>query len=168
MAERKAPGDKEKDEKTTSRRTTRRGRRKSPAPDLEGRIDGLRGWADQIERRQSRMMWIGGALLAIAIGLSAAALYIAMTSKSDNEDDIDALREDVTELQEQVSTATEDELRPIRRNLRTLTQQVTNLTRKQGADARDIASIQGQITTLRSQIGGANAGAGGGGGGGNP
>src|SRR4029079_19309974 len=49
---------------------------KKPPPDLPGRIDGLRGWLDQIERRQARMTYVAAAGLLIALATAGVALYL--------------------------------------------------------------------------------------------
>ena len=56
---------------------------KTPQPDLPGRIDGLRGWLGQIERRQARMTYVAAAGLLIALAAAGVALYLGITNNQD-------------------------------------------------------------------------------------
>ena len=70
---------------------------KKPPTDIPAQIDGLRGWADEIERKQGRMTYFGAAGLLIAIAASGAALYFGITTHNDSatKADVDKIEQDV-------------------------------------------------------------------------
>src|SRR5688572_27274414 len=70
---------------------------KKPAPNMQERIEGLQGWMAEIERRQARMTYFGGAAALVAIAASAGALYLGITTKDDA-----ATKDDVDEIQNQL------------------------------------------------------------------
>ncbi len=118
---------------------------RQPAPDLPGRIDGLRGWLEEIERKQGRMLYFGAAALTIALLASGVALYLGLTAQSDKatKDDVDKVRESVTALQGDVSQ--------LGAGRKSLTQTISGLEAQvKGLQARQQQSEQ-QISALQKQ-----------------
>ncbi len=105
-----------------------KGAAKKPPPDLPGRIDGLRGWLDQIERRQSRMTYIMVAGVLIALATAGVALYLAVTTNQDavTKGDFDDLSEEVSQVRTQAQSDTQAQVKA-------LSDQITALQRRVAA-----------------------------------
>jgi len=61
-----------------------------PETDLATRLDGQRGWLNELDRSLKKRSIVALILTCLAVGVSAAALYISITKNSD-ADRIDAL-----------------------------------------------------------------------------
>jgi hypothetical protein len=61
-----------------------------PETDLATRLDGQRGWLNELDRSLKKRSIIALVLTCLAVGVGAAALYISITKNSD-ADRIDAL-----------------------------------------------------------------------------
>jgi hypothetical protein len=58
----------------------------APRPvDLATRLDGQRGWLNEIDRKLKKRSIIALVLTCLAVGVAAAALYISITKNSDSE-----------------------------------------------------------------------------------
>ncbi len=66
--------------------------------DLATRLDGQRGWLDQLDRSLKKRSIIALVLTCLAVGVGAAALYISLTKNADS-DRIDALQTRVENLE---------------------------------------------------------------------
>lgn len=112
-----------------------------PAPDLPARIDGLRGWLDQIERRQGRMTYITAAGLLIALACAGVALYLGVTANQDmaKQSDLDALKEEVSKVRTDSQAKVDASIKDINARLDSLTQQVS-AAQKQAQQAQQQAS----------------------------
>ena len=53
--------------------------------DLATRLDGQRGWLNEIDRSLKKRSIIALLLTCLAVGVGAAALYISITKNSDSE-----------------------------------------------------------------------------------
>ncbi len=76
-----------------------------PAPSEEGsRLDGLRGWLGELDRRLGVRTRVGLVLLAIAIGGAAAAAYLAIDTRQDSASEAQ-LRELQSRLERRLEAA---------------------------------------------------------------
>ena len=139
---------------------------KKPAPNMQERMEGLQGWMAEIERRQARMTYFGGAAALVAIAASAGALYLGITTKDDaaTKDDLDEIQGQLEGTQTEVQSTINKGLKGTQDDLATLKQSVEDLRQKQAQDAEDIAALQNQ-PARRGGGGGAGAGTGAGAGG---
>jgi hypothetical protein len=67
--------------------------------DLATRLDGQRGWLNELDRSLKKRSIIALVLTCLAVGVGAAALYISITKNSDSER-IDALEARITAIEE--------------------------------------------------------------------
>jgi septal ring factor EnvC (AmiA/AmiB activator) len=125
---------------------------------MQERMEGLQGWMAEIERKQGRMTYFGAAAAGLAVLAAAAALYLGITTKNDaaTKDDVDAVSQDLGDVQQEVKRAVEKELKTTNDQIATLKQASDDLRQKQAQDAEDIATLQSQSTTRN----GAGAGTG--------
>jgi hypothetical protein len=123
---------------------------KKPPPDLPGRIDGLRGWLDQIERKQSRMTYFIVAGILIALATAGVALYLGITNNQDSAttSDVDGLKDQISKL-ESGQAATQSQLKAINDQLSALNGRVTTAERSAQAAKQQAAAA--------SSAGGGNA-----------
>jgi hypothetical protein len=69
-----------------------------PEPDLVTRLDGQRGWLNELDRSLKKRSIIALILTCLAVGVGASALYISLTKNSD-ADRIDALETRITAIE---------------------------------------------------------------------
>jgi hypothetical protein len=97
--------------KTGSKPTSRvpgSGAARPAEPDVKTRLDGQRGWLNELDRSLKKRSVIALVLTCLAIGASAAAIYISITKNSDSER-IDALQTRIESLEAAAGTTTEPE-----------------------------------------------------------
>jgi septal ring factor EnvC (AmiA/AmiB activator) len=125
---------------------------KKPPPDLPGRIDGLRGWLDQIERKQSRMTYFMVAGLLIALATAGVALYLGITNNQDSAttNDVNGIKDQISKL-ESGQASTQNQLKAINAQLGALNGRVTTAERSaQAAKQQAAASSAAGASTLPS------------------
>ena len=135
---------------------------KKPAPNMQERMEGLQGWMAEIERKQGRMTYFGGAAALVAIAASAGALYLGVTTKDDaaTKDDLDDVEVAVEGTQAEVKKTVEQQLKTTNDQIATLEQQLSDLKQKQAQDAQDIATLQNQSNSGAAGAGPRRGGAG--------
>ncbi|MEX0620168.1 MAG: hypothetical protein WD181_01145 [Solirubrobacterales bacterium] len=74
-----------------------------PEVDLATRLDGQRGWLNELDRSLKKRSIIALILTCLAVGASAAALYISITKNSD-ADRINALETRIEAIEEAAAT----------------------------------------------------------------
>ncbi len=135
-------------EKTLGRLTGSAGTGKPPEPDLPARIDGLRGWLDQIERRQQRMSYFGAAAAAIALVASGAALYLGISANRDSasKDQLEEAKAEITKLRTDLEAqqASNKKIETQGQQLTQIQQDIQQLRTKQNQQATDIAALESQ------------------------
>ena len=70
-----------------------------PESDIATRLDGQRGWLNELDRSLKKRSIIALILTCLAVGVGAAALYISITRNSDAER-IDALEARISAVEE--------------------------------------------------------------------
>lgn len=82
-------------------------------PDIKTRLDGQRGWLNEIDRSLKKRSLIALVLTCLAIGAGAAAIYIAISNGNNDSERIDALETRVDALEAATgTTATPEEAVP--------------------------------------------------------
>ncbi|MFN2611942.1 MAG: hypothetical protein ABR536_01065 [Solirubrobacterales bacterium] len=125
-----------------------------PAPDLPARIDGLRGWLDQIERRQGRMSYFGAAGLLIALATAGVALYLGISAQQDDarKSDLDDVKAEISKVQTDSAASVDKKLKTLNGTIAALQQQVTAAEQqaqqaKQAAAASQSAAVAPPVIT---------------------
>jgi hypothetical protein len=80
-------------------------------PDVKTRLDGQRGWLNELDRSLKKRSLIALILTSLAIGAAAAAIYISISKNSDSER-LDALETRVEALEAAAGTTTTPEVPP--------------------------------------------------------
>jgi septal ring factor EnvC (AmiA/AmiB activator) len=123
-------------------------------PNLAERMEGLQGWMAEIERKQNRTIYFGGAAVALALVAAAAALFLAITTPTTaSKDDFDDLEAQVQALQDQVSKSAEAEnaLKSIQATVQSLEQRIAGAEQKATQNAGEIASLKQKQQQLQKQ-----------------
>lgn len=75
-----------------------------PEVDLATRLDGQRGWLNELDRSLKKRSIIALLLTCLAVGVGAAALYVSITRTSD-ADRIDALETRIETIEDAAATS---------------------------------------------------------------
>jgi uncharacterized protein HemX len=118
-------------------------------PNLQERMAGLQGWMAEIERRQGRLMYFGGAALVIAILAAGAALYFGLTAKSDSasKSNVDEIKTKVDQLQAAATKSSKDTQQALNASAAQLQASIAALQKQQAQNAANISTLQGQVAS---------------------
>ena len=121
--------------------------KKPPAPNMGERMEGLQGWMAEIERKQTRMAYIGAAAAAVAVLASAAALYLAITNQQDSvdKDDFSSLEQRVTDVGDSLKSSTEDQLQTLNGKVESIEGRLDTIEQKQKGTDMTIETLQSQV-----------------------
>jgi cell division protein FtsB len=124
-------------------------KKKPPAPNMQERMEGLQGWMAEIERKQGRMTYFGGAAALLALLASGAAVYLGVTTQSGkaSKDDVDALKTQVDGLQQAVTKNTAATQKTLNQTVTGLQSTMQGLEQKEAQDAAKIANLQSQVSS---------------------
>jgi uncharacterized protein HemX len=122
---------------------------KPPEPNLQERMEGLQGWMAELERRQGRMTYFGGAALVLAILAAGAALYFGLTTKSDSvsKSDFNDLKAKVDQLAAQATKSSKDTQQALNASAAQLQASIAALQKQQAQNAQSISSLQTQVAS---------------------
>jgi uncharacterized protein HemX len=123
--------------------------RKTPAPDLQERMEGLQGWMAEIERKQGRMTYFGAAGVLIAILAAGAGLYFGITAKSDSakKSDVDALTTKVDSLEAAVTKNSKATQATLNDTVTRLQASIAAVQKQQAQNAANISTLQAQVAS---------------------
>ena len=122
---------------------------KAPQPNLQERMEGLQGWMAEIERRQGRITYFGGAALVLAILAAGAALYFGLTAKSDNasKSDFNDLKAKVDQLEAAAAKSSKDTQQALNASAAQLQASIAALQKQQAQNAANISTLQSQVAS---------------------
>jgi septal ring factor EnvC (AmiA/AmiB activator) len=122
--------------------------------DPQQRIDGLRSWLAQVERRLGVRSYIGAALAVLALAAAGAAIYLALTTREDAATDADVqnLREELTGVRESAAEAAQQDVQTINEALADLEDRIGKLENDQGSFEAELSVAQDDIQDVRDQI----------------
>jgi uncharacterized protein HemX len=141
--------------------------------DPQQRIDGLRAWLGQVDRKVSARSYAGGAaiVLALAAGIVGVVLALSAKDESATKDELSSLRNQVEQVSREASAAAEEEVGSVLDRLQSIEEEVSSLAGDRTTIERELEVIQDDIVDLRNQISDLESagpsGSGGGGGGAN-
>jgi uncharacterized protein HemX len=123
--------------------------KKTPAPNMQERMEGLQGWMAEIERKQNRMSRLGGGAAILAVLAAGGALALGILNKQDaaTEDDLDEVREQVNGISGTVEQQTEQQLGNLNKTLNSLRAQIQSLQQQQQQQTQTINQLQNQVNS---------------------
>jgi hypothetical protein len=89
-----------------------------PTDAATSRLDGLRAWLGTLDRMVEIRSLIGIVLAALAVGASAAAIYIALDSANSNDAELSRLQTEIDELRRDAATRDRTSVPPPRGSTR--------------------------------------------------
>lgn len=118
------------------------------------RLEGLRAWVAQLDRKLGTRTYAGGAALVLALAGAAVALVLTLQVSEDSatKDDLQTLREQLAGVEDSASEAAQDDLEGISERLSGLESQVSALQTDGDAAEQRLEVIEDDIEDLRSQI----------------
>jgi uncharacterized protein HemX len=122
--------------------------------DPHERIDGLRKWIGEVERKLGTRTWLALAVGVVALAAAAAAIVLGQGTREDSATDADVqnLREELTGVEQSAAQAAEEDVRSLSSRLSTLEDQVSKLRGDQSTTDSELTVVQDDIDDLRSQI----------------
>jgi len=146
----------------------------SPAPqasatpqgpaDPQERIDGLRAWVAQVDRKLGVRTYVGAAIAVLALAAAAVGLALTLSLKQDaaTNGDIQSLRDQISAVEQSASQAAQEDVQALDRRLTELETEVNRISAGQATNRRELKVVQDDIKELRSQVSRAGSSSGGG------
>ncbi len=121
--------------------------------DPHERIDGLRAWLAQVDRKLGvRTYAIGAAVvLALAAGIVGVVLALSAKDESATKDEVRSLEDQLSAVTEQASSAAREEAAALSDRVQALEEQVSSLNGDQTTLERELDVVKDDINDLRSQ-----------------
>jgi uncharacterized protein HemX len=122
--------------------------------DPHERIDGLRSWLGQVDRKLGLRTYLGAALGVLALAAGVAAIMLSLGTKEDaaTEADVQDLREQLTGVEQSAQQAAEEDVQTISESLAELEDQLGKVQDQQGSLRDELSVAQDDIQDLRNQI----------------
>lgn len=146
----------------------------SPAPqasatpqapaDPQQRIDGLRAWVAQVDRKLGVRTYVGAAIVVLALAAAAVGLALTLSLKQDaaTDDDIQSLRDQISAVEQSASQAAQEDVQALDRRLTELEAEVNRISAGQTTTRRELKVVQDDIKELRTEVSRARRSSGGG------
>lgn len=131
--------------------------RPTPPPkpvDPQQRIDGLRSWIAQLERKLGVRTYIGAALAVLALAAGGAGIFLALRVERDaaTDADVENLREELTGVEQTAAQAAQEDVRSLGQRITDLEGQISRLRSQQRSQSNELSVTEDDIQDLRDQI----------------
>jgi uncharacterized protein HemX len=126
-----------------------------PKPvDPQQRIDGLRSWIAQLERKLGVRTYIGAALAVLALAAGGAGIFLALRVERDaaTEADVENLREELTGVEQTAAQAAQEDVQALGQRITDLEEQISRLRSQQRSQSNELSVTEDDIQDLRDQI----------------
>ena len=122
--------------------------------DPQERIDGLRAWVAQVDRKLGVRTYVGAAIAVLALAAAAVGLVLTLSLKQDAATDaeIQSLRDQISAVEQTASQAAQEDVQALDRRLTELEAEVNRLSAGQTTTRRELKVVQDDIKELRSQV----------------
>jgi uncharacterized protein HemX len=124
------------------------------AVDRQERIEGLRSWLVQLDRKLAIRTYALGAAVVLALAAGIVGIVVAQGAEEDaaTEADVQDVREQLASVEEAASQAAAEDLESISQRISDLEDRITGFTRDQSSVDQKISVLQDDIQDLRDQI----------------
>lgn len=122
--------------------------------DPHERIDGLRAWLAQVERKLSIRTYAIGALAVLALAAGIVAIVLAMGAEEDaaTKAELQDVREQLAAVEETASQAAQEDVRSLTQRISGLEDEIAVATEADQSVEQKISVIEDDIQDLRDQI----------------
>jgi hypothetical protein len=133
-------------------------------PDPQERIDRLRAWVAQVDRKLGVRTYAGAAIAVLALAAAAVGVFLTLSLEQDaaTEGDVQSLREQISAVEQSASQAAQEDVQTLSRRLTELESEVNRISTARTTARRELKVVQDDIKELRSQISRARSSSGGG------
>ena len=121
---------------------------------LSERLEGLRSWVAQLDRRIGVRTYAGAAALVLALAAAAVALVLVLQLRDDSArtGDVERLREEIAGVEDSAAKAAQEDVRTAEQRLTQLETEISEITSNQDSAEQQITVLEDDIQDLRSQI----------------
>jgi septal ring factor EnvC (AmiA/AmiB activator) len=125
-----------------------------PTDDPKERIEGLRSWLDQLDRKLTIRTYALGAVAVLALAAAIAGIVLAQGAEEDSatKGEIQDVREQLAAVEETASQAAEEDVESISQRISGLEDRIDAFTQDQSSVDQKISVIEDDIQDLRDQI----------------
>jgi uncharacterized protein HemX len=129
-------------------------------PSTEQRLEGLRAWIAQVDRKLGVRTYAGAAaiVIALAAGIVGAVLGTSAKDESATTAEVEALRDQVEAVQAESAEAATADLTSITQRLDELESRLEQISTSQRTTESELQVVQDDIAELRDQAAGNNGG----------
>jgi uncharacterized protein HemX len=123
-------------------------------PDPHERIDGLRAWLAQIDRKLGVRTYLLVAIAVLALAAAVVALVLVLQLKRDaaTESDVSSIRDQLSGIQQSATQAAQRGVQSLNRRLGDLESEVGRLSTQETTSKRELQVVQDDIKELRSEV----------------
>jgi septal ring factor EnvC (AmiA/AmiB activator) len=124
------------------------------SPDPTEKLEGVRAWVEQLDRKLStRLLALGAAtVLALAAGIVAIVLALGVEDDSAKKSELSDLRDQVDDATRSASTAAEDEVADLEERLAEIETAIEGIRSDQTGSSREVSVVQDDVADLRDQV----------------
>lgn len=139
----------------------------APEPTMPERIEGLRAWVAQLDRRIGVRTYAGAAALVLALAAAAVALVLVLQLRDEaaTDSDVQGLRDEIAGVEDTATEAAQEDVQSLSDRLGEIESQTSEIASDQDSVDQEISVIQDDIQDLRDQISEVDTGGAGGAGG---
>lgn len=132
----------------------------APEPTLPERVEGLRAWVAQLDRRIGVRTYAGAAALVLALAAAAVALVLVLQLQDETATDTDVqeLRDQIAGVEDTAAEAAQEDVQSLADRIADLDSQLSEIASNQDSVDQEISVIQDDIQDLRDQIAEADSG----------
>ena len=125
-----------------------------PSSDPHERIDGIRSWLADVDRKLGTRTYIGAAAVVLAIAAAAVAVVLTMQTRDDaaQRADLDAIQTEISGVEEQASQAAQQDVASLSEQIDELEQRVDRISSDSQATDNRISVIEDDIEDLRNEV----------------
>jgi peptidoglycan hydrolase CwlO-like protein len=107
-----------------------------------------------VDRKLGVRTYVGAAIAVLALAAAVVGLVLTLTLKQDaaTEDDIQALRDQISGVEQSASEAAESSVQALDQRVDDLEDEVSKISTGQTTSRRELRVVQDDIKELRSQI----------------
>jgi septal ring factor EnvC (AmiA/AmiB activator) len=132
----------------------------APEPTIAERLEGLRAWVAQLDRRIGVRTYAGAAALVLALAAAAIALVLVLQLQDETatDSDVQELRDEIAGVEDTASEAAQEDVQSLSDRLTEIESQISEIASDQDSVDQEISVIQDDIQDLRDQLAEADSG----------